>query len=62
MHPILVILTEMGFPSELRSAANRKVQKNKFSRAVRRFAARQAQKMGILDHLFTHTICKNLGG
>jgi hypothetical protein len=22
MHPILVILTEMGFPSELRSAAN----------------------------------------
>ncbi len=34
----------------------------KFSWAVRRCCARQAQKMGILDHLFTHTIWKNLGG
>ena len=45
-----------------RSGHDSQNEKNKFSRAVRRFCARQAQKMGILDHLFTHTIWKNLGG
>jgi len=45
-----------------RSGHDSQNEKNKFSRAVRRFSAWKAQKMGILDHLFTHTICKNLGG